>query len=104
MQFFKQHGCNTSDAQQKYKNRAANLYRDKLQQLATQTQRLHGNKVHLDAIAQLSPQPTTEQVDFFDEQVSTLTHNMSSASIGNDAYMSSNVVTTDDDQLLCDGK
>ena len=43
--FFRQHHVDTKDILQKYKSRAAQLYRDKLHHLATQAMRLHGTKV-----------------------------------------------------------
>ena len=46
MTFFRQHNVDTSDAQIKYKSRAAQMYRDKLHHLATQAMRLHGTKVY----------------------------------------------------------
>lgn len=46
--FFQQHGCQTKDIQQKYNSRAAQLYREKLHQLATKAMKQYGNKLHLD--------------------------------------------------------
>ncbi|XP_050721378.1 ADP-ribosylation factor GTPase-activating protein 2-like isoform X2 [Eriocheir sinensis] len=47
--FFQQHNCTTSDAQQKYNSRAAQLYREKLSQMSQQAMRIHGTRMKLDS-------------------------------------------------------
>jgi hypothetical protein len=44
-EFFRTHGSATTDAQQKYNSRAAQLYKEKLQQMAIQSMKVHGGKV-----------------------------------------------------------
>jgi ADP-ribosylation factor GTPase-activating protein 2/3 len=46
--FFQQHNCETKDIQQKYNSRAAQLYREKLHQLATKAMKQYGTKIFLD--------------------------------------------------------
>lgn len=45
--FFRQHNCNTTDTQLKYKSRAAQLYRDKLHGEAAKAMRVHGTKLFI---------------------------------------------------------
>jgi len=47
--FFRSQNCLTTDTQQKYNSRAAQLYREKLSQAASQAMRIHGDKLHIDA-------------------------------------------------------
>lgn len=67
--FFRQHNCVTADAQQKYTSRAAQLYKDKLSQMAASAMRIHGTELHLEAGAEKSETPRQE-IDFFDEHSS----------------------------------
>ncbi|XP_011195669.1 ADP-ribosylation factor GTPase-activating protein 2 isoform X1 [Zeugodacus cucurbitae] len=71
-QFFRQHNCVTTDAQQKYNSRAAQLYRDKLAALAQQAMKVHGTKLHLDHTADKADgnelkSNTDAEEDFFAE-------------------------------------
>jgi len=64
--FFRQQNANTSDTQQKYNSRAAQLYREKLHQSAAQAMRLHGTKLHIDTGTEVeSEAPAKEEEDFF---------------------------------------
>ncbi|KAL7640295.1 UNVERIFIED_CONTAM: hypothetical protein RMT77_009709 [Armadillidium vulgare] len=45
--FFHEHNCTSSDAQQKYNSRAAQLYREKLNRLAQQAMKTHGTNLEL---------------------------------------------------------
>uniref|UniRef100_A0A1B6D9B9 Arf-GAP domain-containing protein n=1 Tax=Clastoptera arizonana TaxID=38151 RepID=A0A1B6D9B9_9HEMI len=67
--FFRQHNCITTDAQQKYNSRAAQLYREKLHSAAIQAMRLHGTKLHLESQTEL-PAEAKKEVDFFEEHSS----------------------------------
>lgn len=67
-QFFRQHNCNTTDAQQKYNSRAAQLYREKLQTAAQHAMKIHGTKLHLDTQHDKVENDTNKQEeDFFAE-------------------------------------
>uniref|UniRef100_A0A1B6FV22 Arf-GAP domain-containing protein n=1 Tax=Cuerna arida TaxID=1464854 RepID=A0A1B6FV22_9HEMI len=65
--FFRQHNCVTTDAQQKYNSRAAQLYREKLHSAAVQAMRLHGTKLHLEPTNEHTTTNKKEEVDFFEE-------------------------------------
>ncbi|ODN06516.1 ADP-ribosylation factor GTPase-activating protein 2 [Orchesella cincta] len=61
--FFSQHHCTSSDSQQKYNSRAAQLYREKLNQLVAKHNKLHGYKIVFESDETV--EPTTEK-DFFE--------------------------------------
>jgi len=67
LQHFEQQNCTTKDSQQKYNSRAAQLYREKLNQLAIKTQRNNGTKLFIDDTGAQQPAKSNEPVDFFQE-------------------------------------
>ncbi|XP_315621.5 ADP-ribosylation factor GTPase-activating protein 3 isoform X1 [Anopheles gambiae] len=65
-QFFRQHNCNTTDAQQKYNSRAAQLYKDKLLNKAQQSLQLYGTTLHIDNAHDLNTTASEKkEMDFF---------------------------------------
>ncbi|KAG5442957.1 ADP-ribosylation factor GTPase-activating protein 3 [Clonorchis sinensis] len=75
--FFSQHNCRTTDAQEKYQSRAAELYRTKLEKLALNAMKLYGTKESTE------PQ-TAKESDFFQEHTSVgITDFVSGAALSN---------------------
>lgn len=85
MQFFKQHGCISTDAQVKYKSRAAQLYKDKLAALCVEAQRKYGNQVMIDTAAM--PEEKSEEEDFFGQEFGAVPTSQSATSLSSDAYI-----------------
>ncbi|KAM3587998.1 uncharacterized protein V6R79_018470 [Siganus canaliculatus] len=80
--FFNQHGCTASSANAKYNSRAAQLYREKIKNLATQATRRHGTELWLDSQAPLSPtSPEDKQVDFFSLHSQAVPENLAKMSL-----------------------
>ncbi|XP_047474417.1 ADP-ribosylation factor GTPase-activating protein 2-like isoform X3 [Penaeus chinensis] len=72
--YFNQHNCTSKDAQQKYNSRAAQLYREKLSQIARQAMKIHGTRVNIDSgHTEAAPQEEKKEVDFFEEHANLVT-------------------------------
>ncbi|RZC42979.1 ADP-ribosylation factor GTPase-activating protein 2 [Asbolus verrucosus] len=64
VQFFTQHNCVTTDAQKKYNSRAAQLYRDKLHQMAVNSLKIN---TQLHVHPHVEENSEEKEVDFFTE-------------------------------------
>uniref|UniRef100_W6NSZ1 Arf GTPase activating protein domain containing protein n=1 Tax=Haemonchus contortus TaxID=6289 RepID=W6NSZ1_HAECO len=93
MQFFKHHGCNSNDAQIKYKSRAAQLYREKLAQLCREVQNKYGNTVFIDTAAVVEEH---KEEDFFAQDF--VHASQSATSLSSEAY-----IAKDNDRIGSDG-
>ncbi|CAI4232794.1 unnamed protein product [Auanema sp. JU1783] len=85
-QFFKQHGCNSTDAQVKYKSRAAQLYKDKLATLCAEAQRRYGTQLMIETA--VMTEETQKEDDFFDQEFGSMPVSQSSSSLSSDAFIS----------------
>ncbi|XKL64046.1 hypothetical protein PGB90_004132 [Kerria lacca] len=67
--FFRQHNCTTTDVQQKYNSRAAQLYKDKLLETANQALKTYGTQLIVDHLTQDNTEDSLEkeEPDFFEE-------------------------------------
>ncbi|XP_031339946.1 ADP-ribosylation factor GTPase-activating protein 2 isoform X2 [Photinus pyralis] len=70
LQFFTQHNCVTTDAQKKYNSRAAQLYREKIQQLAFKATQ-NNSELHIHPSVE---EKEEKEVDFFTEQNTLVSH------------------------------
>lgn len=69
--FFEQQNCTTKDSQHKYNSRAAQLYREKLNQSAIKAQRTYGTKILIDDVSGNTQRKKSEETtDFFHEVTS----------------------------------
>merc|ERR1719187_2668625 len=70
--FFRRHNCTTSDSQQKYNSRAAQLYKEKLSQMSAQAMRLYGSTLHIEGSAAeaVEEKKTEASEDFFAQEAS----------------------------------
>ncbi|KAL3994039.1 putative GTPase activating protein for Arf family protein [Acanthocheilonema viteae] len=89
--FFKQHGCNTNDAQQKYNSRASNLYKGKLASLAMEAYQQYGTSLMMENVDFITDEGSDEknakeEVDFFSQDFVAHQSN-SSCSISQDAFI-----------------
>uniref|UniRef100_A0A669ERU3 ADP-ribosylation factor GTPase-activating protein 2 n=1 Tax=Oreochromis niloticus TaxID=8128 RepID=A0A669ERU3_ORENI len=66
--FFRQHGCSTNDTNAKYNSRAAQMYREKIRQLANAALSKYGTDLWIDSSAGGTPAVSDKkETDFFDE-------------------------------------
>ncbi|XP_074680135.1 ADP-ribosylation factor GTPase-activating protein 2 isoform X1 [Strix aluco] len=66
--FFRQHGCTTTDANAKYNSRAAQMYREKIRQLASAAMAKYGTDLLIDGLSgALGHSPDKSDADFFME-------------------------------------
>ncbi|MBN3308654.1 ARFG2 protein, partial [Amia calva] len=68
MAFFRQHGCTTNDTNAKYNSRAAQMYREKIRQLANAALSKHGTDLWIEGQSSTQGQtPEKKDCDFFAE-------------------------------------
>uniref|UniRef100_A0A672PG39 ADP-ribosylation factor GTPase-activating protein 2 n=1 Tax=Sinocyclocheilus grahami TaxID=75366 RepID=A0A672PG39_SINGR len=68
MGFFRQHGCTTNDTNAKYNSRAAQMYREKIRQLANAALSKYGTDLWIDNSGCAQPSPVEKrETDFFVE-------------------------------------
>ncbi|XP_065451290.1 ADP-ribosylation factor GTPase-activating protein 2 isoform X2 [Chrysemys picta bellii] len=66
--FFRQHGCTTTDANAKYNSRAAQMYREKIRQLASAAMAKYGTSLLVDGLSGTpGHSPEKNDADFFME-------------------------------------
>uniref|UniRef100_A0A3B1JCA4 ADP-ribosylation factor GTPase-activating protein 2 n=1 Tax=Astyanax mexicanus TaxID=7994 RepID=A0A3B1JCA4_ASTMX len=66
--FFRQHGCTTNDTNAKYNSRAAQMYREKIRQLANAALSKYGTDLWIDSSGSVqTPTAEKKEADFFDE-------------------------------------